>query len=206
MSTSVAPTPATAEPARPASPELYRLTVEQYEQMIDRGVLTKNDKVELIEGLLVKKMTKNSPHIWTIGLIREALNSVLPVGWFLTFETPVLLARSEPEPDIMVMRGRVPDYFGRKPAPGDVSLLIEVSDSSLADDRSRAPLFAGAGIPTYWIANIPEQKIEVYTDPADNAYRTRAEYGLDAEVPVVIDGREVARFPVRDLLAPPAQG
>lgn len=203
MSTAVAPAP--PEPVAPAKPELYRLSVAQYEQMIEKGVLTKQDKVELIEGFLVKKMTKNSPHIAATLLIHRAVGAATPADWFLAQEIPVLLARSEPEPDFLVLRGRIDDFFRRKPVPGDVALLIEVADSSLAEDRAFAPLFAEAGVPIYWIANIPDRRIEVYSDPAGSEYRSRQEYGLNAEVPLVLDGREVARLPVRDLLPPPAQ-
>lgn len=87
-----------------------------------------------------------------------------------------------------------------------MALLVEVSDSSLDEDPTRAPLFAEAGIPTYWIANILDRRIEVYSDPAGAEYRSRSEYVMDAEVPLVLDGREVARLAVRDLLPPPEKG
>ena len=106
----------------------------------------------------------------------------------------------------MVLRGTIDDYASRKPTPADLALLVEVADSSLADDRSRAQLFAEAGIPIYWIANIPERKIEVDSDPAGNEYRSRKDHGAADEIPLVIDGREVARLPVRDLLPPPEKG
>jgi hypothetical protein len=205
MTTAVAPAPAPekVEPAAPIEPRLYRLSVAQFEQMIEKGVLTKHDKVELIEGFLVKKMTKNSPHIAATLLIPESLRRVIPPAWFLAQEVPVLLARSEPEPDFLMLRGPIQDYFSRKPVPADVALLIEVADSSLAEDRSRATLFAEANIPTYWIANIPDRRIEVYSNPAGAEYRSRTDYGMDAEIPLVLDGHEVARLPVRDLVPPP---
>ena len=206
MSTAVAPAPTSAEPTASAQPRYYRLSVAQYEQMVDQGVLTKQDRVELIEGFLVTKWTKNSPHIEAALMIQEVMPAVLPAGWVQAPDIPVLLARSAPEPDFMVLRGRGRDYHGRKPVPGDVAFIIEVSDSSLAEDRANAPLFAEAGIPTYWIANLPERRIEVYSDPAGMEYRSRVDYGMDVNVPLVLDGREVARLAVRDLLPPPEKG
>lgn len=182
MTTAVAPAP-----PPPPEPRSYRLTA---------------DRVELIEGLLVEKRTENDPHISATLMIREAPGSAWPAGRLLAQDIPVRLARSEPEPNFMVMRGRPTDDLGRKPTPPDVALRIEVSDSRRADDRPRAPLFAEAGIPTYGIANIPDRRIEVDTDPAGTAYRSRTDYGPDAEVPVVLDRQAVARLAVRDLLPP----
>ncbi len=212
MTTAVAPAPSPAsqpsapEPTASASSRVYRFSVAQYEKMINAGVLTKQDKVELIEGLLVKKMTKNSHHLTTTWQIDRHLGARMPEGWITVTEWPILLARSEPEPDVMLLRGSIADYADRKPGPGQVALLVEVADSSLDDDRARAPLFAEAGIPTYWIANIPDRRIEVYSDPAGAEYRSRQDFGLDAEVPLILDGQTVARLLVRDLLPPREQG
>lgn len=207
MSTAVAPT-APPEPTAPASPapRFYRLSVEQYDRMARLGILTKHDRVELIDGLLVEKMTKNERHHTTVWRINRAFVRVLPEGWFSVTEWPVRLAESEPEPDLLVLRGTIEDYDRRKPGAGDVGLLIEVSDTSLAEDRTRAAYFAGAAVGIYWIANIPDRRIEVYSDPAGTEYRSRADFGLDAEVPLVLDGQAVARIPVRDLLPSPEQG
>ncbi len=206
MTTAVAPAPAaSAEPAAPAQPRMYRLSVAQYERMARLGILTKDDRVELIEGLLVEKMTKNERHLTTVWRIARAFGRILPDGWLSVTESPVRLGRSEPEPDVMVIRGTIEDYDHRKPAAGDVALLVEVADSSLADDRVRAAYFAGASVAVYWIDNIPERRIEVYSDPSGSVYRARQDYGESDEVPLVLDGQTIARIPVRDLLPPPEQ-
>lgn len=197
---------ATDEPSPSAPRPLYRLSVAQYEKMIDHGVLTKRDKIELIEGLLVERLPKTQIRHMTRTRIHGELVRGTEDGWLSAQKCPVLLARSEPEPDIMVMRGPISNYHRRKPNPADVALVVEVSDLLYARDVARLPMFAEAGIPAYWIANIPDRKIEVYADPVGTEYRSRGDYGLDAEVPLILDGREVARLPVRDLLPPPEKG
>lgn len=185
---------------------LYRLTVEQYDKMARLGILTKDDKVELIEGLLVRKITIHDRHIWSIFFIDEGFRRVLPAGWFLYKENPIRLTRSEPEPDVAVLRGAFRDYIGRKPAANDVILAVEVAERSHADNRRKRSLYAEAGIPVYWIADLNHDRIEVYTDPTgpdpSPDYRNRRDYPIGEQVPLVIDGREVARLAVADLIAP----
>jgi hypothetical protein len=186
----------------PPVQSLYRLSVAQYDQLARLGVLTKEDRVELIEGLLVKKMTKNERHLTTVWLIQSALSRRLPEGWFAVTESPILLARSEPEPDVMIVRGEIRDYFRRKPTSEDVPLIVEVSDSSYADDRQRRHYYAESRIATYWIANIPARRIEVYTDPADGDYQTRLDHGWGDLVEFAI-GDQSVRLDVSDLMPPP---
>jgi Uma2 family endonuclease len=187
-------------PGRP-----YRLSVAQYDELTRLGVLTKEDRVELIDGLLVVKMPKNERHLTTTWKIDRAFGRALPDGWFSATEWPIRLERSEPEPDVMILRGSIDDYSRQKPMPADVPLLVEVADSSLADDRVRCSLFAEAGVLIYWIANIPDRQIEVYSEPMGSSYRSHEDYGLDAEIPLVLEGQVIARLSVRDLLPPPEQ-
>jgi Uma2 family endonuclease len=184
---------------------LYRLSVAQYDKLTRLGVLTKEDHVELIDGFLVEKMPKNERHLTTTWKIDRALGRALPDGWFSATEWPILLKRSEPEPDVMVLRGSIDDYSRRKPEPADVSLLVEVADSTLLEDRARCGLFAEAGVLVYWIANIPDRQIEVYSDPSGSEYRSHQDYGFDAEVPLVLEDQVIARLPIRDLLPRPEQ-
>jgi Uma2 family endonuclease len=192
-----------ASPSWPGRP--FRLSVAQYDELTRLGVLNKEDRVELIDGLLVEKMPKNERHLTTTWKIDRAFGRALPDGWFSATEWPIRLKRSEPEPDVMILRGSIDDYSRRKPMPSDVPLLVEVADSSLAEDRARCGLFAEAGVLIYWIANIPDRQIEVYSEPMGSEYRSRQDYGLDAEIPFVLEGQVIARLSVRDLLPPPEQ-
>ena len=193
----------------PASPEpsdqFFRMSVEDYHEAARLGILTESDRVELLEGWLVAKMTKKPPHTIAKGLVQDELIRITPAGWYVVIEDPVSTAESEPEPDAMIVRGRRRDYRDRQPGPGDVPLVVEVADSSLGEDRRiKRRIYAKAGIATYWIVNLVDGQVEVHTEPTEPGdppdYAHREVLGPDAEVPVILDGREVGRIMVRDIL------
>ena len=104
-----------------------------------------------------------------------------------------------------MVRGNTRDYLDRHPGSQDLALIIEIADSTLERDRtSKKRLYARAGIPVYWIVNLPEQKLEVYTEPInlvqEPTYQQCQDYSLSDEVSVVIEGQEIGRLTVRDLL------
>jgi Uma2 family endonuclease len=208
MSTTVVPPqPNATRPMPTAVPDdcVWTLTVEQYHAMAREGILTDEDAVELVEGLLLQKMTKHPPHTLATGLTQDALLAILPKGWFVNVQDPVTTVDSEPEPDLTVVRGRRREYGGRHPGPADVALLVEVADDSLRRDRSRKKrAYARASIAVYWIVNLVDRQIEVYTDPTGPAdkpdYRNHHDYGPGTSVAVVIDCKEVGRLNVADLL------
>lgn|SRR5574341_1448766 len=188
----------------PAEP-IWRLSVEQYHEMIKSGVLTDDDPVELLEGSLIAKMPRNPPHIFTTDLTRELIARLLPPGWHVKGQDPITTEDSEPEPDVAVIRGDRRDYLERLPGPGDIALVIEVADTTLRRDRGlKKRIYARAGIPVYLIINLPERQIEVYTSPTGEAeepdYQQRQDYGPDDEVPIIIEGREVGRLLAREIL------
>ena len=99
------------------------------------------------------------------------------------------------------MRGTIRDYEDRQPGPDDILLLVEVADSSLADDRQLATwVYGPAGIPVYWIVNLVHRQVEVYTDPGPDGYRSRVVFADGQSVPVVIDGHPLGQIAVADLL------
>jgi Uma2 family endonuclease len=184
---------------------LRPFSVAEYRRLHETGVLSENDKVELIHGWVVNKMGQNTPHRIAIPLAQIALQGALPPGWYLAVQQPVGASDSEPEPDFSVVRGTPRDYPDGTPRPPNVGMLAEVSDTSLDFDRdAKGPLYARENYPIYWVINLPERRVEVYTDPSGLAdqpgYRRRQDYGINDAVPVVLDGVEVARIPVRDLL------
>lgn len=192
---------------RTASPpdRVWPLSVGQYHAMIQTGILTEDDPVELLEGYLVPKMPKRPRHRVTTRLIRLALESQVPPGWYVDSQEPITTADSEPEPDIMVIRGDTRDYLDRHPGPTDLALVVEVSDATLERDRSlKLRIYASAGMPVYWIANLADGRIEVYTDPSgpteSPSYRDRRSFGREDAIPLMIDGVEVARIAVGELL------
>ncbi len=147
-------------------PPLFRLSVDQYHEMTRHGILTEDDEVELLDGLLVAKMTKNTAHHVAKLLVQSALAKVIPEGWYVDSQDAITLATSEPEPDAMVVRGQPRDYLAHHPLPGDLALVVEVADSSLHHDRGfKKAIYAASAIPVYWIINLVDRRVEVYTDP-----------------------------------------
>ncbi len=195
---SVANLPGHPAPAVPTEP-IWRLSVGQYHEMIRNGILTEDDPVELLGGLLVPNMTKSRPHSIATRRAREAIERILPDGWHVDSQEPVTLTASEPESDAIVVRGTPEDYPNSQPTARDVALVVEVADATLRRDRGwKKTLYAEANVAAYWIVNLAEGQIEVYTDPsgptAQPDYHQRRDFRAGDEVPVSLDGREVGRI------------
>jgi Uma2 family endonuclease len=192
------PTQHTQAPGLLASPAIYRITVDQYELM---GKVLKDARVELIDGYLVNKMSKYPPHIWTVDAIRDVLQRLLPAFWCRQ-EAPVRIPDfDEPEPDVAVVRGTRDDYQDRIPGPEDIKLLVEVSDSTLDRDRgAKSAAYAKGRVPVYWIVNLIDRQVEVYTNPGPSGYASRVDFKPGEEIPVVLDGIEIGRIAVVNIL------
>jgi Uma2 family endonuclease len=197
-----------ATPIPPGIPTdyIWRCTLEQYHEMVRQGILTDDDRVELLEGWLIAKMPKNPPHRLVNGLLRARLERVLPAGWHVNVHDPITLESSEPEPDITVVRGDLRDYAARHPGPEDLPCLIEISDTTLARDRGiKKRVYARARIQVYWIVNLIDRQVEVYTQPSGPAenpdYAQRQDFGPADTLPVVIDGQEIGRLAVQEFLS-----
>ncbi len=144
-----------------------RFSVDEYLRMVSAGILTKRDQVELIDGRIVEKMPTDPPHILAFELVAELLRSVCPHGWIVRVDAPLKLEQSAPEPDAMVIRGPREQYGERHPGPLDALLIVEVADSTLAEDRNdMAQLYAEAAIPVYWILNLRNRRLEVHSEPS----------------------------------------
>jgi Uma2 family endonuclease len=185
---------------------IRRWSVDEYHAMLRAGILGENDPVELLNGWLVPKMTKNPPHRIATRRVRKALERIVPEGWYVDSQEPITLATSEPEPDGCVIRADTTDYADRHPPAADVALVVEVADATLEFDRTlKKAIYAQAGIPAYWIVNLMDKRLEVYLDPASAAepadYRDRREYSPGDEVPLVVEGVAAGRIAVRDLFA-----
>jgi Uma2 family endonuclease len=180
---------------------IYRLSVGQYHAMLEAGILLSGDPIELLEGWLVLKMGKNSPHTIATQDNYDLLTRLLPDGWFVNSQEPVTTINSEPEPDLLVIRGKRHDYRENQPRAKDVGLVIEVSDSTLRTDRGiKQRIYARAGIPFYWLLNLVDGQLEVYSEPKDGTYQQTMIYTRDETVALNLDGQEIARINVGDLL------
>ena len=179
-----------------------KFSVAEYDRMVDSGILTPDDRVELLEGWIVNKMSQNPPHANSVNRVVRVTGRVVPETWAIRVQTPITLSDSEPEPDIALARGDLSVYDSRHPIPSDIGVLMEVGDSSmLADRRYKGGLYAREKITEFWLIDLVERKVEVYTRPRGGKYQKKVDYSESAVVPLVLDGVKVADIPVRDLLA-----
>ena len=159
-----------------------------------------DDRIELLDGLLVTKMPKLPSHSYT-GAVQDLLSDVLPEGWCLRSQEPVTLPESEPEPDIAVVRGSRRDYARRHPAPSDVALILEIADSSLDGDRNvKKLIYARAGIPWYWIVDLINRRVEVYSQPVAGDYEQCFVYRAAEHVSIILDGAVTGELSVAAML------
>ncbi len=194
--------PIVLDPTELAPVPVLRFSVAENQELIRSGAFPEEPRHELLEGWITAKMTKSPAHEVAIDQIQEILRARLPGGFRLRIQSAVDTVDSQPEPDLAVARGQARDYLDRHPGPADVPLVIEVADSSLARDRGlKARVYARAGITNYWIVNLVDRQIEVYTEPTDQATYARVEtVGPDGAIRMVINGAEVGPIAARDLL------
>jgi Uma2 family endonuclease len=186
-----------------------RFTVEEYHRLLDAGVLTEDDPVELLEGVIVYKMPRNPPHDATVAKVDLCLRARLPAGWTPRIQSAITTADSEPEPDFALARGTPDDYMQAHPAPGDLALVLEVANSSLELDRhQKAQIYARAGVRVYWIVNLVDRILEVYTEPSGPTelpnYRQQQAYAANESVTLALPGTDAIVIPVAEML-PAAQ-
>ncbi len=182
-----------------------RFSVAEYHRLIELGMLTEDDNLELLEGYLVHKMSRTPPHDAAIQKGTKRWLRLLPAGWDLRVQSAITLTDSEPEPDFAIVRGDENTYLTRHPTAADIGLVVEVSDSTLPGDRDdKGRIYARAGIPVYWIVNLNDRQIEVYTSPsgpvADPKYGQRVDYRPGDSVTLTLDGAAPVQVAVQDLL------
>lgn len=174
-----------------------RFTVAEYHTLIEVGFFGDDERLELLDGYLVLNMPQNSPHAGSSGLLEEMLRVLLPNEFFLRGQKPVTLPDSEPEPDIAVVRGPGKRYLTAHSTPAEIAMIVEVSDTTLRTDlREKVEKYGEAGIAEYWVVNVEQRQIEVYTRPQNGAYAETTVYAAGASVPVVLDGNECGTIAV----------
>ncbi len=177
-----------------------RFTVDEYHRLAELGVLSDQDRVELLEGWLVPKMIHNPAHDGTIEIVDELLRPLIPDSWRLRIQSSITTEDSEPEPDLAIVKGPAGRYLHKHPAADDIGLLIEVADSSVDRDREKRRMYANAGIAIYWNVNLPERQVEVYRQPSGSGlsagYEGCSIYSSSDDVPVELTGQEIGRISV----------
>lgn len=182
-----------------------RFTVDEYHRMIEWGFFAADERFELLEGYIVAKMPRNPLHDAALVVAQKRIDAALPQGWHLRPQCALTLSDSEPEPDLAVVRGKPEHYSTYHPAPEHVALVVEVSNTTLNEDRDRkGRVYARAAIPAYWIVNLIDYRVEVYSDPSGPTpaaeYRRRQDYGIGQSLPFVIDGVDRGPIRVRELI------
>ncbi len=197
--------PPAAAPAFSEHPTLYRLTVDQYHRMIENGILGENDPVELLEGYMVTKMPRSPEHDFALSAVTTRMHRLVPPAFTVRGQCAATIQESEPEPDMMIARGDETLFRHRHPGPADTAIVIEVSASSLSRDRGdKARIYARAGIPVYWVVNVVDKQIEVFTLPSGPAevpaFAKQEVFAAGTSVPVVLDGVTVGTIAVSDVM------
>lgn len=183
----------------------HPFSLEAYERMIARGILTEDDRVELLAGEVVEMSPIGHRHSGAVNRIARVFFAAFGDVASVSVQGPIALPpASMPEPDVAVLKKREDDYYGGRPQPKDVLLVVEVADSSLEIDRKvKLAVYAAAGIPEVWILNLAIPALEVYTEPSADAYERRDSFdrGAAAETIVARAFPDVA-FRLRELLPP----
>ena len=173
MATQTKPAPSVAaETSLFAVAEPYRFTVAQYLAMGEAGILRKEDRVELIDGVIVAMAAMGNRHLAAVARLNKMMVQAVGERAIVWVQGSIdLNERSRPEPDLALLRERADFYESEAAGPDDVLLLIEVSDSSVNYDRyDKLPRYARAGIPEVWITVLPERVIEAHTEPVGGRY------------------------------------
>ncbi len=183
----------------------HQFTVADYHRMVAAGILNEDSRVELIRGQIVDMAPIGAPHLNMVNRLTRLLPAILGELGVLSVQNPVRLDDgSEPQPDVAVLKPRPEEYETTTPRAADVLLVIEVAETSLDDDRAvKAPLYAGSGIPEYWIVNIVDRVVEVYRQPENGLYLQTRRVGADGTLDVLmVPGNAL---PATDLLRRAAQ-
>jgi len=162
-----------AKPTLAEAHPVFRLGVDAYHQMIQAGIFDENDRVELIDGELRAMPPINPDHAGKNNRLNRLLTLRVGEAAVVSVQNPLTLApRSEPEPDLMLLRPRDDFYEGANPTPAETLLVIEICDSSLHYDQEvKLPLYATHGVPEVWLVDLQHRRLELYREPGSNGYR-----------------------------------
>jgi Uma2 family endonuclease len=168
------------------TPARTRISTNRYQMMVATGVLTKYDRVELIEGDMLEMAPIGTKHSAITSRLNELFVLAVARSATVVVGGPVNLGEfSEPQPDLMILRRRADFYSGKIPESADVLLLIEVSDTSLHFDQGvKLNLYARYGISEYWVVDVEGKRVVTYQEPAAKRYIRKVEFAAaDAVVP-----------------------
>ena len=184
----------------------HRLSVDEYHRMAEVGILSRESRVDLLDGIIVDMLPIGPFHAGIVGRFIQRFAELNQGRWMVNVQNPVKLGpRSEPQPDFVLLKPQPDFYTAEHPNPEDVYLLVEIADSSVRYDREeKLAFYAKGGIGEFWLVNLPERVIEVYSEPqSDGSYRSnfRAQLGevitLKAFPEVVVSVSDLLIAPTR---------
>jgi Uma2 family endonuclease len=181
----------------------HRWTRKGYYRAAELGLFRPEERLELLDGEILRKMTQKPPHAIAVGQAADVLAQTFGPGHHVRSQLPLILSdRSEPEPDGIVVPGARPDYLSEHPKAADALLVVEVADTTLRFDRTRKrAAYARSGVREYWIINLLHCQLEVYRDPAGARYRSVMVYSEQDSLAPLADPD--ASVEVSELLPPP---
>ena len=155
------------------APAAKQVTIDLYQQMGEKGLLTQEDRVQLIEGEILEMPPVGTRHGSVTGRLDRWLNRTVGDAAIVRLSDPVNLGQySQPQPDLTLLKPRADDYVASHPGPGDVLLLVEVSDTTLEFDQGRKlELYARFAISEYWVIDVNRRSIDAYSNPANGGFR-----------------------------------
>jgi Uma2 family endonuclease len=151
----------------------HKINVDEYYRMAEEGLLAPDARVELIEGEIIPMPPIGVDHAWLTDYIGDALKEALAEHAYVRVQSPVNLnSHTVAQPDVTVAKGDRYAYRKKHPSSADILLAVEVSDTSIRDDRKvKLPLYAINGFPEFWIVDVQSRRIEIFREPKNNAYR-----------------------------------
>jgi Uma2 family endonuclease len=182
-----------------------KFTVAEYHKMLQVGIFRSGDPYELLKGWIVPKIKGSPPNAYATTSLHHSFWEMFPGDeWVVGCQWPITFRDSEPEPACSLIRGPDEPYKRRHPRPQETQLVAEVADVSLEKDQGvKLKIYATGWVPAYWIVNLVDRRIEVYTEPRGGknpAYKKHTNYSPEDAVPVVVAGKELGRIAVKELL------
>ncbi|MDJ0705318.1 MAG: Uma2 family endonuclease [Leptolyngbyaceae cyanobacterium MO_188.B28] len=164
---------------------LKRWSVDEYHRMAESGLLTGSERTELLAGQIILMSAKGTPHVTALRLLASTLDQQLVnQPFFISTQDPIQLDNySEPEPDLVIVKGDFLDYAAHHPTPKDICLVVEVADSTLKQDcEVKDKLYAQAGIADYWVLDLSYRQLHIFRGSTPTGYSSHLILSQDQPV------------------------
>lgn len=202
MSTTLERPTAEVSPTPEETP--YLISTDEFYRMLEAEVFPEEARIGLWNGRIYEKMSKTQAHAVASINASMILVRTLPPGWCVSGENPFTVSQDKaPLPDLIVLRGKGNDYLKRRPGAADVGLVVEFSLTSLKFDKgSKLEAYARAGVVAYWVLNLKDNVIHVYTNPVpeEGRYASTTTVASGESIPFILDGVQVAMIAASDIL------